>query len=186
MTDPLLSFRHPRVFGLYVVYALLHPLRENGCAQVLWNVISNSASDLVSFASSRAPLSHLFHSCHQYACVWSLVLFGHPRFRQMYDIHLTNLTKACFSLSPYRERPHFWIHSKGVVWRLAVPKQWGHGTPYSVRASILANAKESNLIDGGGSNCHGILKATSDSYNDLHSTVENGGQFFQNNSSSYL
>ena len=128
-TDPLLSLRHPRVFGLYVVYALLHPLRENGCAQVFWNVISNSASDLVSFASTRAPLFHLFHSCHQYACVWSLALFGHSRLRQMYDIHLTNLTKACFSLSPYRERPHFGIHGKGMVWRLAVPSSGIMGPP---------------------------------------------------------
>lgn len=45
MADSLLSLRYPRIFGLYVVYALLHPLRENCCAQVLWDVIFISASE---------------------------------------------------------------------------------------------------------------------------------------------
>ena len=45
MTNHLISLRYPRVPSLYVVYALLHPLREDGCAQVLWNVTFISASD---------------------------------------------------------------------------------------------------------------------------------------------
>ena len=62
MTDPLLSLRYPRIFGLYVVYAFLHPLRENGRAQVLWNVIFISASDWVLFCFRPFPLIPLMSS----------------------------------------------------------------------------------------------------------------------------
>lgn len=99
MTNPLISLRYPRVFGLYVVYALLYPLRQNGCAQVLWNVMFISASDRVLFPPACAPISQLFCSCLQCACVWSLALFGYCRLRQMYDICFLNLIIACLFLA---------------------------------------------------------------------------------------
>jgi len=78
MTDPLLSLRYPRIFGLHVVYTLLHPLRENCCAQVLWNVIFISAPE----GFTLLPSVPHFPTCFARVinmCVWSLTLFGRSR-----------------------------------------------------------------------------------------------------------
>ena len=77
MTDPLLSLCYPGVFGLYVVYALIHPLRENGCAQVLRNVILISASELdfILLPVMRhfpTCFARVINVCLELGLVWSL------------------------------------------------------------------------------------------------------------------
>ena len=73
----LSSLCFPRVFGLYVVHPLLHPLRQNGGAQVFWNVTFISVSDLTLFPPNSMPpfpsFNFLFPSRSPRVCVG---LFG--------------------------------------------------------------------------------------------------------------
>ena len=88
------SLRYPRVSGLYLVYALVHSICPNGSSQVLWDVTALPDSDSVLVSYRLCPHFSLFRSCCRYACVLSSALFGHCRFRRMYDMCLLNLIAA--------------------------------------------------------------------------------------------
>lgn len=55
VTHPLISLCDSRISGLYVVYTLLHPIRENGSAQVFWNVIKFISAPEDFFALMSTP-----------------------------------------------------------------------------------------------------------------------------------
>ena len=121
------SLRYSRVSGLYMVYALLHPVRPNGGAQVLWNVTVLSIPDSLLFSFRLRPhflsisLVSLMCVCYELGSVWSLSV----RTDVLYMHYESNHSLFLSLLSEESSYPR--IHNKGIVWLFTIPQSWDYG-----------------------------------------------------------
>lgn len=141
-----------------MVYALLYTIRQNGCAQVLWDVIFISVPDPVLFSfrlCPRLPLVSLVSSicvCFELSSVLPASVQTDVRYMPSESNH---------TLSP----PHF-LEGKLSLWDVrqndgvAVSRPTLAGSwdaLYSVPGSAIPANGQNSRSAGGGSNHHGIL-----------------------------
>lgn len=142
-----------------MVYALLYPIRQNGCSEVFWDVISISASDSVLFSFRLCPRSlpvSLVSSicvCFELGSVLSLSVRTDVRYMPSeynYTLFPSHFLEGDFPLLDSRQ-------SDGMaVSYLTLVGSWD--ALYSVLYGSAMPAKGQNPRSAGRSNLHGILE----------------------------